>query len=168
MSNPALIRATSESLLARLSQQGFEAQPLTSFQNIIDQNIGHFSHELTRGTLFAGMALGSLANVLTRTTLMGLASPTLPNLSLLIRPTVYGLGIVSEAAAFEGVDRIAAHSRGETPSSSFAQSLRASVTHFTLLRGASFLTKNTNLILQHSLTSTTIVAGNSLTAALDW
>ncbi|MFO1520103.1 MAG: FHA domain-containing protein [bacterium] len=162
------------SLEARFSQQSLNnlSSSLTRGQAQIDQMVGHFNEEATRGSLFLAMGVGGAAFRLGRMGSLAL-SPANPVASLFS----YGTGLVSEVAAFESTQRAFASfgSENHNPNlwrwsggGGWGENFASNLLTFGVLRGFGGFTQGSNLFVQHATQSSAVVAGQQLAYRLGW
>ena len=144
---------------------------LTPIQQQVDGLVEGFVREATRPTTLAAMMAGSTAYRFARIGVMGL--PMGASASIPLQGLSYGVGLGAVVTAFEGANRFLSSVTGESSNphlwswngeGGWRQGLVSSALTFGTLRGAGFLAREQNLIFQHFLQSTAMVAGHQLVA----
>ncbi|MBL7685238.1 MAG: hypothetical protein JNK65_04290, partial [Deltaproteobacteria bacterium] len=155
-------------LLGRLSSHSLSTDSsLTSFQNRIDQTIGHFYHEMTNVQALASIAAGSFFYRLGRLATLSLASR-----SSLLAPAIdvssYAVGLSSEVVAYEGVNRLFARASGNSAAlqTPFWEGVRSSFVNFSTLKSLSHLGAHQNFFIRNLMADLGMVAGHELTHQL--
>ncbi|MBL7686343.1 MAG: cytochrome P450 [Deltaproteobacteria bacterium] len=164
------IQLRSEGFIARLSQNSLnQNEELSFFQRSIDQSIEGFSHQLTEVQSLLPLLAGGISYRLFRSGALSLMGTHLP--ARLVAPVI---GLASEVTVVEGIGRgIRGEpfiSRCHENSSSLEPTLVRSWFHsffsFGLFKISGQAMAGQNLLIQHLMQDSAMVAGNYATAAL--
>jgi len=145
-----------------LDRGGFPSKPLTSMQTQVEGLVGGFIQQAADWRSLAAMTAGGLAYRVGRIGAMGLGGGNA------VRAVSIGLGLTAEISAFEVTNRaFISNSKSEIPnlwrwsgSGGIAQGLLHSFISFGTLKGVGRLAQGQNLIAQHLLQDTAMVAGH--------
>jgi hypothetical protein len=169
-----------ESILRRLSSTSFglpaDFYPL---QAQVEGLVSHFVEEAASPATLAALMAGGMAYRFGRVGVLAAGEGRLAAAPL--RLASYGFGLGAEVGAYEFTNRVlqTVGAAGRPPADSqnpnlwswsgpggWAQGLGSSALTFGLLKGAGFLAREQNLVLQHAFQSTAMVAGQNAVAAL--
>jgi len=166
------------SVLTRLGRDGFSrSSPLSPLQSQVDGLVSHFVEEAAKPRTLAAITAGSLAYRFVRAGVMGLGQAHVAG--SLLRPLSVGVGLTGEVTAFELTNRTLATltvRAGLKPAPTnlwnwsgpggWREGMASSFITFGMLKGAGHLSRESNLILQHSFSSTAMVAGHQTASLL--
>jgi len=169
-----------DSVLARLSFFTDHPSPVTRHQSQIDHLVSQFITEASDWKLLASLTTGGLAYRWGRVMVRGPWSVVLGRGNLgghFIRGSSIAFGLASEVSAFELTHRsLSSLTRDQGPRTKdlwswfgpggWKQSLLSDLITFGMLKGAGHLSRETNVLLQHTFASTAMVAGHQMAGVL--
>ena len=162
-----MISSPQNSVLFRRSLQ--DGPELSSLQAEIDGKVARFVEEASDGRTLASLVAGSLAYRFVRVGVMGLRARSTGLIASWSRPLSIGTGLLGEVTAFEGSLRTMAALSGNrsnprlwrlSGTGGWGPALASDLITFGMLKGGAYLSRETNLIFQHTFSSTLLVAGH--------
>gem|GEM_PF-3584330 len=155
-------------MFSKITQGLISSETLSPLQSQVDTLVGGFLHQATDWRSLAAMTAGGLACRGARIGAMGLGAGNG------IRALSVGVGLTAEVSAFELTQRgLALPRHHETPNlwkwsgpGGLRQGLLQSFITFGALKGAGRLARGENLLAQHLLQDTAMVAGHQATGIL--
>jgi len=172
----------SATVLSRITHSTIQHPTSADLQRQVDGIVTHFIDEATNPVVLASLTMGSLAYRMGRLGVMGSSVVRSPGWSVVRGPLSVVAGLGSEVTAFELTHRTlltiaGGHAGPPLQNSSpftfhssplwswsgpggWAQGLTSSVLTFGLLKGAGFLSREQNIVLQHMFQSTAMVVGH--------
>ncbi|MFO1518063.1 MAG: hypothetical protein U1F57_00130 [bacterium] len=156
---------TGGSILSRFSESRLNsAASLSAFQSQVDGLVGAFAEQASDWRSLTAMAAGSLFYRLGRLGTLALASKA-GIAAPLFHAASYGIGLASEVTAYQTVsDTLSPVS----PLGRYDERWRTSFVQFALLKIGGAGAARQNLLVQHLLQDSAMVAGHQVTGRLGW